>query len=224
MRERHEQNLRRLEFDIEDIESDIKILSADTSPEHLESLEEERRQNVATLEASLAAKIAKKPQKTDIQTQWGEEKDPKTQFPAEKIKPKTRGVEQPDTDLSLDDLQLTKTETEPLIQAAVSKKALAVFKVMFPNDNLKDRSKSVDWDAFVNAMGEEEVGFVARHSAGGAAYTFEPCETSKWAGQGKIVFHKPHPAPVLDSIMMSINGKRMKKWFGWSEESFSLKS
>ena len=142
---------------------------------------------------------------------WGECNDSKIQIPEEKVKPKTRGSEPSDRNISLDNFQITDPEPEPIIQAAVSKKAFAVFKVMFSTDNLQDRSKSIDWNAFVNAMGEEEVGFVARHSAGGAAYTFKPCETSKWAGQGKIDFQKPHPVPVLDSIMMSINGKRMKK-------------
>lgn len=224
MRERHTQTLRRLEFDSEDIQSDLKILSADTGPEYLAAIEEEKRQVLATLEASEAANESKKTTMTVSQTQWGDEKVSKVAIPEERVKLKTRGTERPDNALSLDNLQLNDPDPEPIVQAAVSKKALAVFNIMFPSNNLEERSKSVDWDSFVNAMGAEEVGFVARHSAGGAAYTFEPSDTSKWAGKGKIVFHKPHPAPVLDRIMMSINGKRMRKWFGWSEEIFVLKS
>ncbi|KAG4438579.1 hypothetical protein IFR05_005954 [Cadophora sp. M221] len=224
MRERHVQTLRRLDFDSEDIEYDLKVLSADTSSEYLASIEEERRQVLKALEASEAANEAKISKKAVAQTQWGDERASKVIIPGEKVKPKTRGTEQPNAALSLENLKINDPEPEPVIQAAVSKKSLSVFNIMFPSNNLEERSKSVDWDAFVNAMGEEEVGFVARHSAGGAAYTFEPSGTSKWAGKGKIVFHKPHPTPVLDSIVMSINGKRMRKWFGWSEESFVLKT
>jgi hypothetical protein len=46
---------------------------------------------------------------------------------------------------------------------------------------------------------------------------------SKWNGKGKIVLHKPHPTPELDSVMLLINGKRTSKWFGWSKETFVLK-
>ena len=179
IRERHAQTLRRLGFDSEDITSDLEILPADYKPEHLEYLEVEKERIRTALQTSAAVKNVNKPSKADLQTQWGECNDLKTQIPEEKVKLKTRGNESSNTDISLGNSQVTDPEPEPVVQAVVSKKALAVFKVMFPTDNLGDRSKSVDWDVFVNAMGEEEVGFVARHSAGGAAYTFEPCETSK---------------------------------------------
>jgi hypothetical protein len=51
---------------------------------------------------------------------------------------------------------------------------------------------------------------------------FEPSPSSKWFGRGKIVFHKPHPTPYLDPVMMITMGKGMKKWFGWGEETFML--
>jgi hypothetical protein len=63
-------------------------------------------------------------------------------------------------------------------------------------------------------MGEVEVGFVARQSSGGAGFGFEPNESSKWLGKGKIVFHKPHPETYFDSIQMVTNRKRIQKWFG----------
>lgn len=46
-------------------------------------------------------------------------------------------------------------------------------------------------------MRAEEVGFVARQTAGGAAFIFEPNQTSKWFGRGKIVFLSLIPKPCL---------------------------
>lgn len=34
------------------------------------------------------------------------------------------------------------------------------------------------------------------------------------------MFHKPHPSPILDKVMLSCMGKRMTRWFGWSAETF----
>ncbi|KAF4619036.1 hypothetical protein G7Y89_g14811 [Cudoniella acicularis] len=94
---------------------------------------------------------------------------------------------------------------------------------MFPSRGADDISQiPIKWDCFVLAMADPEVGFVARHGAGGSAVQFEPNETSKWAGKGKIVFHRPHPDSVIDAVMLSSMGKQMRKWFGRSGESFVL--
>lgn len=90
---------------------------------------------------------------------------------------------------------------------------------MFHVSKTEERSKTVKWESFVKAM--SQVGFVARHS-GGSAVLFEPSQNSKWFGRGKIVFHRPHPVPVIDSVILSSMGKRMNKWFGWNEETFVL--
>ncbi|KAG4412838.1 hypothetical protein IFR04_014022 [Cadophora malorum] len=77
---------------------------------------------------------------------------------------------------------------------------------------MEDRTGAIDWDDFVNAMSGEGIGFIARHSGGGSAYTFEPNEKSPWHGQGAIGFHKPHPEHVIDAITVITYGKRMTKW------------
>jgi hypothetical protein len=108
----------------------------------------------------------------------------------------------------------TPKQEEPGFTVAVTKRAFSVFKSMFPGRDLEDRSKNVEWEQFVLAMGEVEVGFVARQSAGRAEFSFETNESSKWFGKGKIVFHKPHPETYFDSIQMVTNRKRIQKWFG----------
>lgn len=39
--------------------------------------------------------------------------------------------------------------------------------------------------------------------------------------RGPTVFHRPHPDPSVDSIMLRSVGKQLRKWFGWDAETFS---
>ena len=39
-------------------------------------------------------------------------------------------------------------------------------------------------------------------------------------GKSSIIFHRPHPDPTIDPIMLRTMGKRVRKWFGWEVESF----
>lgn len=66
-----------------------------------------------------------------------------------------------------------------------------------------------------------EVGFMARQTHG-SEYSFEPRESCKWYGKGRIVFHKPHPEPMYEAWKLLGVGKRMGKWFGWSADTFEL--
>ena len=140
-----------------------------------------------------------------------------------KLKIKTRGDAEQKEGMPDEKIEESSMPPQEILRVGVSNRALAVFNAMFPGRGVENRGRGTDWDQFVSAMGESEVGFVARRSAGGAAYSFEPSQNSKWFGRGKIVFHKPHPEIYFDSIQMAINGKRMAKWFGWSEDTFELK-
>lgn len=40
---------------------------------------------------------------------------------------------------------------------------------------------------------------------------------------GSISFHRPHPEPVIDRIMLHSMGKRMRKWFGLSRYVFEVR-
>jgi hypothetical protein len=60
MRARHEQTLRRLHFCQDGIDSDLKALSADSSPEHLDSIKSDRAAVLAKITV-LQAKKQEKP-------------------------------------------------------------------------------------------------------------------------------------------------------------------
>ncbi|XMA07875.1 hypothetical protein WAI453_000666 [Rhynchosporium graminicola] len=179
-------------------------------------------QHMRTLKhIGIAAKENRKIDKAALQTHWGEEKEPLFEASGPKVKHKTRGP----TDRLVSETgsppEIENPELKPIV--AVNKRALSVFKAMFPGDNLEDRCRAIDWDVFVNALCEEGVGFIARHSVGGSAYTLEPNEKSLWFGKGAISFHKLHPEHVIDAIIVMAHGKRMAKWFGWGEGTFVQK-
>jgi hypothetical protein len=38
------------------------------------------------------------------------------------------------------------------------------------------------------------------------------------------VFHKPHPEPVVDGVMLRCQiGRRLQKWFSWDKDTFVLR-
>lgn len=93
----------------------------------------------------------------------------------------------------------------------VPKKTHATSRYMFPETE-EERQKDVPWDTFVVGMGE--AGFVAKNG-GDSIVSFE-----EQNGEGKINFHKPHPDPVIDPIVLRTMGRRLNKWFGWTRETF----
>jgi hypothetical protein len=60
-----------------------------------------------------------------------------------------------------------------------------------------------------------EAGFAERNG-GGSIVTFEDT-----TGGGKIRFHRPHPEPTIDPIMLQSMGKRPNWWFGSDRETFA---
>lgn len=156
----------------------------------------------------------------DSQKEWGTTPEHPKPTTEAKVKSKTRAtdgnvgsVEQGLAALALPD------EDPPEVQPVPVKKAAhLVFKAMLSS---QETSKSVTWQSFIAAMAS--VGLKARHS-GGSAVLFEPTEESQWYGKGKIVIHRPHPDSKLDPVMLTSIGKRMRKWFGWSADSFILAS
>ncbi|KAH7351234.1 hypothetical protein BKA65DRAFT_476562 [Rhexocercosporidium sp. MPI-PUGE-AT-0058] len=222
--EQHQRVLQSLGIKSEYIKSDLKAFSLATTLEHVVEVERQREEILAIIAARAAEQATKKNRKADktaLQTQWGEDKHQSFEAPQLKTKHKTRGVFET---LTLDNDSPPKTEKlESNITVVVNKRALSVFRAMFPGNNPEDRPKALDWDTFVNALSEEGVGFVARHSAGGSAHTFVPNEKSLWFGKGAISFHKPHPENVIDAITVMAHGKRMEKWFRWSEKTVILK-
>jgi hypothetical protein len=84
----------------------------------------------------------------------------------------------------------------------------------------EESAKSIEWDMFVHAV--SDMGFSARNG-GGSAVVFENGGLMEGrASGGKIIFHKPHPIPKIDSVMLHSMGRRMAKWFGWHRDLFVL--
>jgi hypothetical protein len=84
---------------------------------------------------------------------------------------------------------------------------------MFP-DTPKERQKPIEWDEFVSAV--DEVGFTTSN-AGGLIVLFVDRSNA-----GKIIFHRTHPEPKIDPIMLQLMGRRLNKWSGWHCELFAL--
>lgn len=84
---------------------------------------------------------------------------------------------------------------------------------MFPEKD--DAAKDLLWDRFVQAM--VDAGFTGRNNGG------SPVSFKRRDGGGGIAFHRPHPIPKIDPIMLRTMGKLMAKWFGWRRELFVLR-
>jgi len=69
------------------------------------------------------------------------------------------------------------------------------------------------WIGRTSSGAMEDAGFPATQS-GGSAVTFVR------EGEGRIVFHKPHPVAKIEQGMLQAWGKRMRKWFRWEREIF----
>jgi hypothetical protein len=176
MRERHRETLLRLEFGLEDIESDLKILSSACRPDHLEALEVEREGILAEIAARSAAKEAKnlKNASLSIQTQWGSDNQKEIETLEPKVKVKTRATTESKESSTGSASDIVEDDKPEPLRVAVSRGAFYVFQAMFPSPGNEYGTRVVKWSAFVNAMAEGEVGFVARHDGGGSAFTFEP--------------------------------------------------
>ncbi|TGO36491.1 hypothetical protein BHYA_0123g00190 [Botrytis hyacinthi] len=212
-------------FEQEDIDCDLATLSADSNPEHTSSIEIRNNELLAEIAARKAKKAALLEQVV-VQEHWGHQQQENCQIPVRaKVKTRKLNIENVDTELpfkiSENSDPIVRPPLEvPTTKVSVSKNSYAIFQTMFPTRNFEERTKTVPWDSLVNGMAE--AGFIERHDVGGSAVQFEPDTSSPWVGQDKIVFHKPHSERVVDAIMLGAMGKRMEKWFGWSDETFEV--
>ncbi|KAK2593538.1 hypothetical protein QQS21_008761 [Conoideocrella luteorostrata] len=100
----------------------------------------------------------------------------------------------------------------------VPKRALSIFHLMFPTSP-GERCRTIHWDEFVHAM--NDAGFVAQ-SLGGSAVGFEQVGTADTDSKS-ISFHRPHPVPKIDPIMLrSSIARRLANRFGWHRDHFIL--
>jgi hypothetical protein len=113
-----------------------------------------------------------------------------------------------------DDEAATEMTEESVVPAMmVPKRSYATFRYMFPAA-AEERQKTVEWDTFVASMAD--AGFAAKNG-GGSIVTFENENV-----EGQIIFHRPHPDPKIDPIILQSMGSRMNKWFGWTRNTFML--
>lgn len=159
-----------------------------------------------------AEDAARKLQEHVSQSEWGlTPTDPLSHKPS-KVKSTSAA---PNLGCHLEDLSIGAT-AEPVVEhvIAVAKESLAVFHKMYRANSDCLTGGSLRWQAFVRAM--KDAGFSAEKASGSAA-SFKD-------GSGRsISFHRPHPNPVLDQIMLYGMAKRLTKWFGFDAERFVLR-
>jgi hypothetical protein len=113
-------------------------------------------------------------------------------------------------------------QDDPMLQSPVSQElkglkipvkqeSLSVFNKMFSSGG----STSIRWIQLVQALTDA-----------GMTATQVPGSGVKFANdRDSIVFHKPHPEPVVDGVMLRCQiGRRLQKWFSWDKETFVLRA
>ncbi|KAI4719247.1 hypothetical protein E4T48_04531 [Aureobasidium sp. EXF-10727] len=199
----------------EELDDALSVISVSSSPEYADMVETERLEVLDVIAADALAKKATStaaPQATfcdagpDVSALVLEERAPKS-----KTRPSQPVI------VSTSEPASTKTATEDSHQShsapqiPATSRALEMIRKMFPNSAEETLAKDTDWDVFVHAM--NDLSFHARN-VGGSAVAFEH------PSKKKIIFHRPHPSPKIDSVMLQSMGKRMGKHFDWSRESF----
>ncbi|KAK4889797.1 hypothetical protein LTR27_011414 [Elasticomyces elasticus] len=133
----------------------------------------------------------------------------------------SRAVERPECPYPASPTALLRGDVSNEAQTAiehvpvqVTRDSLSVFYKMYPSEGVQ--CGGVRWSYFVQAM--TDAGMTATAGGGGGS------SVSFSNGVGTIVFHRPHPDPVIDSIMLRAMGKRMSRRFEWSRERFVLRA
>ena len=198
-------------FSKEEIRFFLDVISVSLTQEYADLVQDEKDRVLASIES------ARMPVGVSVQTEWGTSTTTQPKISSRKAKNKTRPSEQISTmeDINhavADMTVVSKQGQTPKIP--VTKRAYDMLSFMF-STTAEESSKTVDWDMFVHAMAD--MGFSARNG-GGSVVVFE-----KYGNRdGKIIFHKPHPVPKIDPIMLHSMGRRMGKWFGWHRDLFFL--
>jgi hypothetical protein len=183
------------------------ILFAWKDKQYTARLEAKRQQILASMQES------KLPESEDVFLPLPIASDEKVKLSIvrSKSKTKTRGEARTEEDAQVEDLAAQLKTAHITID--ISKRSYATFRCMFPITP-EERQKSIDWNTFVDSM--TEAGFAARNG-GGSIVIFE-----NTTGGGKIIFHRPHPEPSIDPIMLQSMGNRLNRWYGWGRETFAL--
>lgn len=188
------------------------ITAFKTDGSYLASLEQERLmcEEESRRAEAIADQHFKELQGYTSQSEWGSTPVDSLPYRSRKSKPAPEVMKQvpkPVATVSRADLAV-KQESIP-----VTKASLDVFRQMYRADSECLAGVSFRWSSFVQAM--NDASFTAQEASGSAV-------TFKKSG-GSISFHRPHPDPVLDHIMLYGMAKRLTKWFGFNSELFVLR-
>ncbi|KUJ23767.1 uncharacterized protein LY89DRAFT_712776 [Mollisia scopiformis] len=250
LRLQHTGKLRKADFKADDIEYDMSLISADFHPSHMALVEAERKKHLTKSAATKSTTVQlQKPKKSTLvhgqgmvepvkvpsittqsrsqksgketatfesQTEWGSTPNDIKPTGDTKAKGKTRGIPSAIAD-DMDALGLDDTRECSAVKVLVKKSAYDILMRLFPNQI--QGNQCPPWTSFVDAM--SKVKFTSRQN-GDSAVTFQPTIGCKWYRQGSITIHRPHPQATIDHVMLLSIGKRTKKWFGWSRETFEL--
>lgn len=185
-----------------------------TDATHLAALQDERTlcEQESHRKERLAEAAASQLQQQILQTEWGSTPSEPLHHREKKSKiAATQPFEHAMDGLNIGNDQGVVVEAELI---PVKKESLAVFRKMYRADSDCLAGGSVRWQVFVQAM--KDADFPATESSGSAATFTDRSGLS-------ISFHRPHPDPVLDHIMLYGMAKRLTKWFGFNSERFVLR-
>jgi hypothetical protein len=191
----------------------MEVVSVNLTTEYAEEVEAERQHMIEQIQR------ASKP--AAVQNEWRSTDAHETSKPVKveyRAKAKSRPIQQPLSSVEEVDREVATLDIETKC-TSVSKRAFEVLGLMFPT-TAEETQKGVRWDLFVHMM--VDMGFLAR-GGGGSAVVFEKLDISSSHTRSRIVFHKPHPDPKIDPIILQSMGKRMAKWLGWRSGLFVLK-
>jgi hypothetical protein len=199
----------------------LSCMSFDISPEYLLKVEaerqliedEDRRERMLAVQRGAIASFVQQP--WDIGA--GEDGGVRRKLPKKSNASRNEGS----VANGLENLQLNEAAAEeveavdhdsvPAPQIPVRQDTLSVMAKMFPTGS--DGTSSVRWVQLVQAL--VDTGMTATQGAG-SAVAFSN-------SYGAISLHMPHPEPVVDAFILRGFGKRLNKWFGWTNETFVLR-
>ncbi|KAF7858867.1 hypothetical protein EAF04_008909 [Stromatinia cepivora] len=215
-------------FTEDEVADELEYISATETQEYLDTIQAEEQQLLAQIERKQSNQNKQKnhpPATIPTQTTWGPETSSLTlslQTTKSKSKEKTR----PNTQQSPSNPQQTNPSlavatpnTSPPLplppppppKPPLKTRTLEILSHMYPSNTEASSCKNIEWDLFVHAM--SDMGFVARNK-GGSAVGFESVD-GEGTGNGKIIFHRPHPVAKIDALMLRCMGRRMMRRFGW---------
>ncbi|KJA27891.1 hypothetical protein HYPSUDRAFT_35071 [Hypholoma sublateritium FD-334 SS-4] len=85
-------------------------------------------------------------------------------------------------------------------------------QLLRPGDEQKRARAPMKWENFLKLM--REMGFEYDPSTAGSSVRFDPPNKN----DKPITFHKPHPDPTLQPMMLNEFAKKLKRAYGWNEE------